>query len=307
MKPWLAHVALALTIVVAAPAVAQVTIYADDNFRGRAVTIDQPVDDFNRYGFNDQASSASVRGGNWQFCADINFRGRCVTLSPGDYRSLASMGLDDRISSLREVRGDLGGGGTGGVSRGRIALYDNNGFGGRGVTLQNDIGNLDQIGFNDRANSAVIEGSTWQLCEHADFQGSCITVAPGRYPDLGALGGRISSARMVANAPAPVPPSSAGGRAVLFGRPSLQGRSIVIDRPVMRNLADVNFNDRASSLRVESGYWMFCNDANFEGECRTFGPGDYPVLPPELQNNISSGRRINNRYPYREPPNWGGY
>ena len=38
----------------------------------------------------------------------------------------------------------------------------------------------------------------------------------------------------------------------------------------------------------------------------TFGPGDYGTLPPELQNRVSSARRISNRYPYREEPNWRG-
>ncbi|MEP6656645.1 MAG: beta/gamma crystallin-related protein [Betaproteobacteria bacterium] len=305
MKHWLRHITIAAAIVFAGAAAAQVTIYADENFRGRAVTIDQPVGDFNRYGFNDQASSASVRGGTWQFCTEINFRGRCVSLSPGDYRSLASVGINDRISSLREAGP---GGGAGGTGRPRIALYDNNGFGGRGITLEGDVVNLDQIGFNDRANSAVVEEGNWQLCEHAGFQGSCITVAPGRYPDLGGLSGRVSSARMVATAPAPVPPPGrTGGRVILFGRAGLTGQELVIDRPIVRNLGDLYFNDAALSLRVESGYWMFCSEANFEGECRTFGPGDYAELPPELRYTISSGRRINNRYPYRERPNWGGY
>ena len=52
---------------------------------------------------------------------------------------------------------------------------------------------------------------------------------------------------------------------------------------------------------------MFCSDANFQGECRTFGPGDYPTLPYELNNRISSGRRITADYPYRQNPSWDGY
>jgi len=52
------------------------------------------------------------------------------------------------------------------------------------------------------------------------------------------------------------------------------------------------------------GYWMFCSDANFEGSCRTFGPGDYPNLPPDLDHRISSGRRIADRYPYEGRPTW---
>ena len=38
----------------------------------------------------------------------------------------------------------------------------------------------------------------------------------------------------------------------------------------------------------------------------TFGPGDYPELPGDLQKRISSGRRISNDYPYRQNPTWNG-
>jgi hypothetical protein len=52
-----------------------------------------------------------------------------------------------------------------------------------------------------------------------------------------------------------------------------------MDSNIVPDLNTTGFNDRASSLRIESGYWMFCTDANFHGECRTFGPGEYPELP----------------------------
>ncbi|MBK7791498.1 MAG: beta/gamma crystallin family protein [Betaproteobacteria bacterium] len=95
-----------------------------------------------------------------------------------------------------------------------------------------------------------------------------------------------------------------GSRAVLYQGTNLSGRSFVIEN-YMPNLDGTGFNDRGSSLRIERGYWMFCSDANFEGECRTFGPGDYPTLSHGLNNRISSGRRISSEYPYNRSPNWG--
>jgi hypothetical protein len=94
---------------------------------------------------------------------------------------------------------------------------------------------------------------------------------------------------------------------VLYEQPNFGGRSVAVDQDFMPNLASSGFNDRASSLRVERGYWMFCSDAGFQGTCRTFGPGDYPQLPPGLNNAISSGRRIHQEYPYGGSPNWSGY
>jgi hypothetical protein len=84
----------------------------------------------------------------------------------------------------------------------------------------------------------------------------------------------------------------------------MSGRSFVIGNQVMANLDGTGFNDRASSLRIEGGYFVFCTDANFGGECKTFGPGDYPTLPRGMNNQISSGRRINESYPYNAAPNW---
>ncbi len=73
----------------------------------------------------------------------------------------------------------------------------------------------------------------------------------------------------------------------------------------MSNLDRRGFNDKARSLRVESGYWIFCSDANFQGNCHTYGPGDYPNLPSGQSHAISSGRRVSGNYPYRNNPNWG--
>ena len=73
----------------------------------------------------------------------------------------------------------------------------------------------------------------------------------------------------------------------------------------MNNLDRAGFNDKARSLRVESGYWIFCSDANFQGNCHTYGPGDYPNLPSGQSHSISSGRQVSNNYPYRSNPNWG--
>jgi hypothetical protein len=98
-----------------------------------------------------------------------------------------------------------------------------------------------------------------------------------------------------------------GGRgvgAILYSNPDFRGDRYVVAGNYMRDLANTGFNDRAQSLQVESGYWIFCSDADFQGTCRTFGPGEYRRLPRGLDNKISSGRRISENYPYQGRPNW---
>lgn len=201
---------------------------------------------------------------------------------------------------------------------GEIILYEQPGFQGRRMTLRGTTSDLDRTQFNDRAESVVVRDGVWEVCTDARFGGRCVRLQPGEYPNLqGDLNHRISSAREVAQYTPPPPqagygspgynPPAAGGpaRAVLYEGADFRGRSFEITRDVVRNLDRTNFNDRAASLRVYGGYWIFCSDANFEGDCRTFGPGDYPELPGDLNRRISSGRRIADRYPYGGPGNWG--
>jgi len=194
----------------------------------------------------------------------------------------------------------------------QLTLFEHDNFQGQRFDVRGAVENLGNTGFNDIASSAMIRRGTWQLCEDAYFRGRCVTLQPGEYRSLGNLGlnDKISSARELTaygNAPAQGGPWGGGVRAVLYERPGFEGRQFVIEQNVVRDLGNTGFNDRASSLRVEQGYWVFCSDANFEGQCLTFGPGEYPQLPGGLNNRISSGRRIANDYPYRQNPNWEGY
>lgn len=91
------------TLAFAAQAAAQVTFYEDQGFQGRSYTSQDRVANAQRSGFNDRASSVIVVGQRWEACAEPQFRGRCKVLRPGQYPSLATMGLDDRISSARPL------------------------------------------------------------------------------------------------------------------------------------------------------------------------------------------------------------
>jgi len=94
------------TLLVASQAFAQVTFYENEGFRGHAFTATKTVNDFSRIGFNDRASSVVVETGRWEACEDAQFGGRCVLLRHGSYESLAGMGLDNRISSVRIADGN---------------------------------------------------------------------------------------------------------------------------------------------------------------------------------------------------------
>jgi uncharacterized protein YcfJ len=82
---------------------AQITFYEGDGFRGRAFTTKRAVTNFSNSGFNDRASSVVVDSGDWVVCDDSEYRGRCVLLRRGAYDSLRGLGVDNRISSVRQA------------------------------------------------------------------------------------------------------------------------------------------------------------------------------------------------------------
>ncbi|MFD2271318.1 beta/gamma crystallin-related protein [Undibacterium arcticum] len=158
---------------------------------------------------------------------------------------------------------------------------------------------MDGSGFNDSASSIVVHEGTWLLCSDAGYQGNCHTYAPGRYPDLGyGLNRSVSSARMMPDRDERRPVHGGGWRAhdsdddapvVLYADDALRGRSIAISGNVV-DLGPTGFNDAGASLQIQSGYWEFCSESYFRGQCRVFGPGRYRRLEPALYRTISSIR-----------------
>lgn len=188
-----------------------VTFYQGESFRGRSFSQDGPIVDFQRYGFNDRASSVVIRRGVWELCSDSRFGGRCVTLRPGSYRSLGAMGLSDRVSSARPVQG------AGRPppppprpipapihpprprhgSTSSVTLFDGFGLSGERFRVAQDIPNLDRTQWNDRARSMIVRQGNWQLCTDAFFRGNCKVFPPGRYDNIGNQVGSASSIRRV--------------------------------------------------------------------------------------------------------------
>jgi uncharacterized protein YcfJ len=100
----LSKLALALAVAaVAGQAAAQIVFYEQENFRGRSFSTASSVEDLRRFGFNDRASSVEVIHERWEVCDNSRFTGRCILLRPGRYPSLASMAMNDRLSSVREI------------------------------------------------------------------------------------------------------------------------------------------------------------------------------------------------------------
>jgi hypothetical protein len=185
---------------------------------------------------------------------------------------------------------------------GEVTLYTDDNFGGQSVTLRGATPDLVAYGFNDRTSSVIVRSGTWELCEHAGFQGHCITLQRGEYRRLQGFNDVVSSAREVGDRR-----DGRGDRGdrgdrggpggygrqediMLFGQARFGGRPVSL-RGDARTLDDYDFNDQAGSVIINEGRWELCEHADFRGKCIILGPGRYEFLD-DMNNRISSVRRV---------------
>ncbi len=178
---------------------------------------------------------------------------------------------------------------------GRVVLFEDVDFRGPQQIVDREVRDFRDIGFNDRASSIRVKSGTWEFCEDADFRGRCITLSrddrnlvPEGFND------KISSARPVAdrdqrgdnrgNDRGP------GSDVTLYADINFGGASRNADES--RDLRNLDFNDTVSSIRIRSGTWQFCEDADFKGRCITSDRDIPSLVPSGFNDKISSMRRV---------------
>ena len=299
---------------------ARIQLYDRTGFRGRTMTYEQSIADIDA-GSRFTAASAIVTGGTWEVCTDYNFGGRCQALPPGQYNDLGSQ-LNYRIVSVRVVDGGrptplpavppiavapppVAAPPAWNNDRVRVEVFTNPNFTGAAMTLDNDIDNLRNSGFNDRIQSMRVFGGNWEACEDRDFGGSCMVFGPGDYRRLPPqLDRSISSLRrvgepswngLVPGGGAYVVMDQGAGRSRhpvwLYEHSNFNGRTVRATGDVA-DLGSSGLNDATSSIFISFGTWQFCEDSNYRGRCLTLGPGQYNEMPPGMNDSISSFRRV---------------
>ena len=316
------------------------------DFRGRATDIEQSVADFDQ-GINRIGSPASaiVTGGTWEVCTDFNYGGRCQALPPGQYNDLGAQ-LNYRIVSARVLEqprpqqpvppppaavqldpvaaiiGAIAGGviansgsynsptpyssnASGG--RARVDVYSEVDFRGQAITLNDDVDNLRNSGFNDRIQSMRVSGGNWEACEDRNYGGSCLVFGPGDYRRLPPqLDRSISSMRRLGGGDPSWSGLTPGGQNYtvmdanaprsrhplwLYEHGNFRGSTLRAVGDVS-DLGDSGMNDKASSIFISFGNWQFCEDSNYRGQCFVLGPGQYSEMPQGMNDTISSFRRV---------------
>lgn len=278
-----------------------IVLYAGE-FSGAELRLSDSVNDLRSRAFNDSAVSIEVLSGLWELCSDGGFGGQCQRFERGHH--ILPPALRDRLSSLRLLgaadrpdrpgrpdrpHGPFGPDGPGRPWSGAtpaIVFHEHIGFNGRQLPLYGPAPDFRDYGFNDRASSAEVFRGRWQLCRHVGFEGDCATFGPGRYELGGALQDSVSSARPLFG---PQDRQLGGdGGVTLHAAPDLRGPALFVDGTV-RNLRDLDFNDRAVAIEVHAGRWELCSQSDHRGRCLSYGPG-WHRLPEGLAGELSSLR-----------------
>jgi hypothetical protein len=79
-----------------------------------------------------------------------------------------------------------------------IVLYSRSRFSGSNIALDNDMPNLERMGFNDRTSSIRVNWGVWEVCRDANYGGRCTRVSRS-VNDFGRSGldNEISSVRLL--------------------------------------------------------------------------------------------------------------
>ena len=293
----------------------EVELYNQNRFKGTRLRLSTDTPDVSAFGMGSAVGSVVVKSGDWEFCTAPRYGGACITVGPGRYDELPPA-LRGKVASVR--RADAApvaaappparvlpppiAAPAAVPGNDPMVLFDGRPGTGRSLPVNGAMPRLGQAGFNDAGTWVTIRRGEWQLCEHEDFRGECLTLGPGTHELPGRFSRGVSSIRPLGGPaggmPAPVagnpwlrPHTDAGSDAVvLFEHANFEGRQVGISSTVAR-LGDLGFNDTASSVIVRRGRWQLCEHSDFGGECLVLGPGRH-ALESVFNDRASSIRPL---------------
>ena len=150
------------------PTNANIVLFDRTSFRGQSNSYDRPTP--NLFGAGNRAQSVTVGGGQWQLCDRVNFGGRCITVSR-NISNLATVGMRNRIQSLRPMGFNPGPGPFPPPSVGQITLFTQQNYLGMPTTFNRERSNIVKV-----TRSATVQSGSWQLCDAPNFTGRCIVL-----------------------------------------------------------------------------------------------------------------------------------
>ena len=169
------------------------------------------------------------------------------------------------------------------VSAAKVTLYEHINFGGGRLDTNS---NQQYVGdkWNDKISSIKINSGTWRFYEHANYGGRYWDLGPGKYSwveDVGIPNDLISSFKQVNPA-----------KVIVYEHINFGGGRLYASSN--QQYVGDQWNDKISSIKINSGTWRFYEHANYGGRYWDLGPGKYSWvedvgIPNDL---ISSFKRV---------------
>ncbi|KAK2824873.1 hypothetical protein Q7C36_018800 [Tachysurus vachellii] len=128
----------------------------------------------------------------------------------------------------------------------KIIVYENSGFKGLSREFTSDVPDLIQLNFDDCISSLKVIGNPWVAYTGANYTGEPAVYEEGEYASV-YYNNDISSLQLVTE-------NLDNPQITLYEEENYQGRSLVLDCET--NLRYGNFNDKASSHKVQRGAWV---------------------------------------------------
>ncbi|XP_062384955.1 beta/gamma crystallin domain-containing protein 1 [Sardina pilchardus] len=147
----------------------EVMLYSDVDFQGNSKLCSK-----NEETLPDSfiAKSCRVVGSSWAVYEGRNYTGQLYTVSEGDYPNLNSMGCPPHciIRSVKAVPVMF--------AVPSISLFGLECFEGREITVDTEVLNLLEEGFNNHVLSVKVNNGCWVVCEHSNYRGRQFLLEP---------------------------------------------------------------------------------------------------------------------------------
>lgn len=197
-----------------------------------------------------------------------------------------------RLGATAATVGILLFGGAAVAQAAEIIVYSDAYYSGQSRRLTSDEPNLSTISMNDRISSARVVSGTWTVCTDVNYRGRCETLTGdvSNFATAG-LNDRISSISLDRG-------RGSGGRGdrdagiTLYNHTDFGGDSVYVDNDQSRLGGSLNFNDRATSIRVHGGTWEVCSGNDYSGRCVRISDDVRDLRSLRLHNDVSSVRLV---------------
>ncbi|OWK61236.1 Beta-crystallin B2 [Lonchura striata] len=265
----------------------KIHLFENAGYTGRKMEIvDDDVPSLWAHGFQDRVASVKALNGTWVGYEYPGYRGRQHVFEKGEYRHWNEWDANQPlIQSVRRVRDQqqqtaqlmMASEHQMPASKqqqasSKIAIFEQENFQGRCHELSGACPNLKEAGV-DKVGSILVHSGPWVGYEQASCKGEQFVFEKGEYPRWDSWTNSRRSDSITSLRPIKV--DSQEHKIVLYENPSFTGKKIEIIDDDVPSFHAHGYQEKVSSVRVQSGTWVGYQYPGYRGYQYLFEKGDY--------------------------------